>query len=172
MSDHDCKFPEVILEDVDEDENLKEGMHVLIPCPECGQTPLDNLEFMQKRQKELEDSLLAVEPYRPMYHWAPESRRKGIIRYGLRPSMPSTTSTEGYRAPYVCYADSPSWAWALSGQMKWAPEGNWDLWMTYLDKIEEPVVHATPNRPSGLYEVRSIHRLYKRDLWYVGSRMK
>ena len=172
MSDHDCIFPDVIIEEADEDENLKAGMHVLIPCPTCGETPLDNLEFMQARQKELEEALIAVEPYRPMYHWAPATRRKQINRYGLRPGMRSTTSTEGYRAPYCCFADSPSWAWALSGQVRWAPKGEWDLWMTYLNKIKDPVIHATPDRPSGLYEVRGLHRLYKRDLWYVGSRIK
>jgi hypothetical protein len=172
MSDHDCVFPEVVIEKGDEDENLKVGMKVLTPCVTCGETPLDDLHFMNNRCEELQAALLAVEPYRPLYHWTPSSRRKQINRYGLRPAMPSTTSTEGYKAPYVCFADSPSWAWALSGGMKWAPTGNWDLWMTYLHNIEEPIVHATPDRPTGLYEVRSIHRLYKRNLWYVGSRMK
>ena len=172
MSDHDCKFPEVEVEEADENDVLKAGMLVLIPCPVCGETPLDNIQFMNSRCEELQKSLIAVAPYRPLYHWAAVARRKQIIRYGLRPSMRSTTSTEGYKAPYSCFADSPSWAWALSGEMKWAPKGVWDLWMTYLDKIEEPIVHSTPDRPSGMYEVRTIHRLYKRDLWFVGSRTK
>jgi hypothetical protein len=172
MNDHDCKFPEVVIEKADEDENLKEGMKVLIPCPVCGETPLDNLEFMNNRANELQDALRAVQPYRPLYHWSPRVRMKQILRYGLRPGMRSTTSTEGLRVPYVCFADSPSWAWALSGQMKWAPSGDWDLWLTYMNDITEPILHATPDRPSGLYEVRTEHRVYKRNLWYVGSRTK
>lgn len=50
--------------------------------------------------------------------------------------------------------------------------GTWDLWQTSLDRLVEPLVLATPNRPSGLYEVRTEHRVYKRDLWLVGSREK
>jgi hypothetical protein len=172
MSDHDCKFPEVTIEKADEDENLKEGMKVLTPCLVCGETPLDNLEFMNNRAEELQAALLAVEPNRPLYHWAPRARTRQILRYGLRPAMRPSTSTEGYKVPYVCLADSPSWAWALSGEMKWTPIGEWDLWMCWLQDIKEPIVHATPDRPSGLYEVRTEHRIYKRDLWYVGSRLK
>jgi hypothetical protein len=169
--DHICTFPQVeILED-DEDDVLKKGMNVLIPCSTCGETPLDHLNFMEERSKELNDALISVEPHRPLYHWAPKSRQKQIIRYGLRPGMRRTTS-EGYRAPCVCFADSPSWAWALSGQMRRASERSWDLWQTFMDRLTSPLVLGTSERPSGLYEVRTEHRIYKRDLWYVGSREK
>lgn len=174
MADHLCQFPEIEIEEADEDENLKAGMKVLTPCPKCGETPFDHLKFMGTRQQELQDALLSYEPYRPLYHWAPANRRKQIIRYGLRPSMRSTTSSmDGYhKVPYICFADSPSWAWALSGDMLNALKDKWDLWMTWLDRIKEPIVHATPDRPSGLYEVRTEFRVYKRNLWYVGSRVK
>lgn len=182
MTDHACTFPEVLIEEADEDDNLKAGMKVLMPCPICNATPLDHVEFMENRQMELQTALLAMVPHhRPMYHWAPSVRRKQIIRYGLRPSMrPTTTVGPDYPVPYVCLADSPSWAWALSGDsFRYAPgveippwDQQWDLWQTWLHNIVEPIVHATPDRPSGLYEIRTEHRIYKRDIWYVGSRTK
>jgi hypothetical protein len=166
---HECEFPEVLIEERDEDGPLRAGMKVLIPCS-CGETPLDQFDFLHARSAELQSALLAYEPYRWLYHWAPTSRRKQILRYGLRPGMRPTTST-GYVAPCVCFADSPSWAWTLSGGMRWTPAGPWDLWQTSLDRLTDPLVLATDQRPSGLYEVRTEHRVYKRDLWLVGSRM-
>lgn len=173
MDNHICEFPEILIEEADEDDNLKAGMQVLTPCPECKETPKDYLDFIENRQKELQSALLAYEPLRPLYHWAPASRRKQIMRYGLRPGMRPTTSVgAGYKIPYICFADSPSWAWALSGDTRWSAKGEWDLWMAWLDKLIDPVVFATDERHSGLYEVRTEHRVYKRNLWYVGSRVK
>jgi len=173
MSDHNCEFPQVLIGKEDEDENglLVAGMQVLTPCPECGETPLDHLEFMDGRDAELTASLLAVEPDRGLYHWAPAARRGQINRYGLRPSMRGTTSVD-WKAPYVCFADSPAWAWALSGGMPWTPKGEWDLWQTWQTKLVEPQVLPTPDRPSGIYEIRTESRVYKRNLWLVGSRTK
>lgn len=169
---HDCIFPQILLEESDEDEqgNLKTGMQVLVPC-ECGETPVDHMEFLEARADELQQSLLAYEPFRFLYHWAPAVRRKQIIRYGLRPGMRPTAST-GYVAPSVCFADSPSWAWVLSGEQRSTPVGWWDLWQTSLNRLTEPLVLGATDRPSGLHEVRTKHRVYKRDLWYVGSRAK
>lgn len=174
VAEHDCKFPDVEILEADEGDILQKGAHVLGPCPECGETPFDHLDFLENRAKELEAALIAVQPYRPMYHWSPRERKKQIIRYGLRPHMrPTTTDSDDRRIPYVCFADSPSWAWALSGEQRRFPVGTeWDLWMTWLSDIPEPIVHATPDRPSGLYEVRTEHRIYKSKLWYVGSRIK
>lgn len=168
---HECVFPEVLVEDGDEDGILRVGMKILIPC-ECGETPLDNQQFIDARIREMEDALLAVDPVRPLYHWSPRARRKQIIRYGLRPGMRCTTATGSMGGACVCFADSPSWAWALSGGMPHAPAGEWDLWQTYQDRLVDPVVLASDERPSGLYEVRTGHRVYKRDLWHVGSRTK
>lgn len=170
MSVHDCQFPEVLIEEADEDEHLRVGMKVLTPCPECGETPLDHLEFIERHRQETQDALLAYEPYRWLYHWAPSTRRGQINRYGLRPGMRPTTSSE-MGAPCVCFADSPSWAWSLTLDGR-GHAGEWDLWQTSLDRLTEPIVLATPDRPSGLYEVRTEYRVYKRDLWLVGSRTK
>lgn len=170
MGDHACEFPEVIIEEAEEGDLLKAGMKVLIPCPDCGETPLDSLELLHRHTKELQDALLAHEPNRPLYHWSPRSRKKQIVRYGLRPGMRCTTSSGPLGAPCVCFADSPSWAWALSGQLSYTPNAEWDLWQTWLEALVDPVVLATDERPSGIYEVRTEHRVYKRDLWLVGTR--
>jgi len=100
-----------------------------------------------------------------LYHWSPTVRRRRITHDGLRPSCPSVGRE--WKPPYVCFSTSPSLAWALSGHFH--PDvPTWDLWMVW------------SNVPSG-YEVlffddgspkeyRIYERLYKRDIWYVGSR--
>lgn len=172
MIDHECTYPEVEIEEADEDNNLKAGMKVLIPCRECGANPLENMELLAMYLKESQKAVLQLEPERLLFHWSPVARRKQINRYGLRPGMRVTTTSYGKKTPYVCFADSPSWAWTLSGGMPWTPSGGWDLWQTYLNLIEEPVVLPAEDRPSGIYEVRTESRVYKSKLWLVGSRTK
>lgn len=173
MEEHECKFPDVEILEAEEGDILQKGAHVLGPCPTCGETPFDHLSFLTKRVQELESNLIAVDPNRPMYHWAPRTRRKQIQRYGLRPSMrPTTNIQEGFKAPYVCFADSPSWAWALSGDQRHSESGEWDLWMTWLNNLTDPIIRCGADRPSGIYEVRTLHRVYKSKLWFVGSRIK
>lgn len=173
MADHECVFPEITIEEGDfaPGDPLKAGDQVLAPCRTCGETPFDSLELLHAHTEELQAALLAQEPNRPLYHWAPRARRGQITRYGLRPGMRVTTSSEK-GAPCVCLADTPSWAWALSGGLRWTPAGEWDLWQTWLEALTDPVVLASPDRPSGIYEVRTESRVYKRDLWWVGSRIK
>jgi hypothetical protein len=171
VNTHDCEFPEVVIEEADENDLLHVGMKVLTPCVDCGETPLDHLEFMISHTQEIQAALLAYQPFLMLYHWAPADRRKQILHYGLRPGMRPTTSSE-VTAAIVCFADSPSWAWSLSGEMNWTPDGEWDLWQTSLDRITDPIVLATEDRPSGIYEIRTEHRVWKRDLWLVGSRAR
>lgn len=174
----DCTFPEVIITEDDEDGNLKAGMEVLLPCS-CGETPYDHMGVLELEHKRAGEALLQAGPVQVLFHWAPATRRKQIIRYGLRPHMRVTTSSRDdglggndWRASCVCFADSPSWAWALSGEQPNAPSGEWDLWQTWLGALEDPTVMASEDRLSGIHEVRITHRLFKRDLWWVGSRIK
>lgn len=163
--DHECRFAEVIVEG--DDGPLRQGMRVLVPCPDCGDTPFGHLGMLEDEHRQISEAIKAVEPFRMLYHWAPTARRKQIIRYGLRPSMRATTSS--VCAPMICFADSPSWAWALSGGMR-SDVTWWDLWQTSLDRLDEPTVLGSPDRSSGIYEVRTTKRVYKRHVWYVGSR--
>lgn len=173
MAEHVCVFPNVEILESEEGDLLQKGDQVLGVCPECGENALEHVSFLESRNEELQKSLLSVEPHRFLYHWAPQSRAKQIKKYGLRPNMrPTTNISEGFKAPYICFADSPSWAWALSGDQKHSESGFWDLWMVRLSDISEPIAQATPDRPSGLYEVRTEHRVYKSKIWYVGSRFK
>ena len=170
MTDHECQFPEMELEAGDEDGNLKAGMRVLAPCRECGNTPLDELEFMQGHAHELEQTLLRVAQVTWLYHWSPTARRKQITRYGVMPHRRPTTNTS-LTVNHSCWADNPRWAWALSGGMPWTPSGEWDLWQTRLDLLDESLVHVLPSA-DGIHEVRVEGRVWKRHVWLVGQRTK
>ena len=168
MTVHDCVFSEIeILED---DGELRVGDLVLRPCRTCGETPGDHVEWLQAHVDEATAALFASRPTMPLFHWAPAARRKQIIRYGLRPGSRANTSSESF--PVICFADSASWAWALSGDMRWTPPGEWDLWQTSLDRLVDPIILPGRGRLSGIYEVRTSSRVFKRDLWHVGSRVK
>lgn len=167
---HECEFGEVIIEAADDLEGLVAGDKVLTPCRVCGETPLEHLDWQTYRMTEMSKALMDAMPVKILYHWSPASRRKMIKHYGLRPGSRAVTSSTAF--PVICLADSPSWAWALSGEQRSAPLGEWDLWQTRLDVIKEPIVLADDQRLSGIHEVRTEERIWKRDLWYVGSRMK
>lgn len=173
MAEHECRFPEVVIGERDDDGPLTAGMQVLTPC-ECGGTPLDEINWysntLEATQKALD--LLLVSRLMALYHWAPAARRKQIIRYGLRPKMrPTTNASPDWVAPYVCFGDTADWAWALSGAQRGSPSGEWDLWLTRADLLTEP--HILPSsETNGIHEVRTEHRVWKRHLSYVGSRVK
>lgn len=168
---HHCRFPEVVIKAAQADDNLRRGMRVLIPCS-CGETPLDHVVTTEAEKRDALAALVQAQPQHVLFHWAPAQRRKQIIRYGLRPHMRSTTCSEGWKAPCICFADSPSWAWALSGGMRYTPSGEWDLWETTLDALVDPIILPGVGRASGIYEVRTEHRVFKRDLRYVATRSK
>jgi hypothetical protein len=172
---HECVNPEVRIGD-DEDGlgDLRPGDLVLAPCPVCGETPFDAMQDLQRRLDETQAALTNHRADTPLYHWSPTAKRGQINRSGLLPGRRTTTSTadDGFRGAAVCLADSPSWAWALSGGMPWTPAGSWDLWETRLELLTDPVVLASQDRASGLYEVRTEHRVWKRDVWLAGQRWK
>lgn len=168
---HDCVFPEAEITEDDVDGVLESGMRVLLPCSICGEAPLDHLGVIEDEWERIGKTIVMLNSHIPLFHWAPTTRRKQIIRYGLRPRMRATTS--GYHgSPVICLADSPSWAWALSGGMRYTPSGSWDLWQTSMDRLEDPKVLATTDRRSGIYEVRTLSRVFKSDVWYVATREK
>jgi hypothetical protein len=190
---HDHDWQEWKLEGHEVDLAVGVDALVMAPCTLCGMTALEGLqgvveaaEDAQAREVEARRALaeLVLRDDMTLFHWSPTRRRKQIIRHGLRPGQRPTVSSidpaddlnADWRAPVVCYADSPSWAWGLSGDMPWTEGGSWDLWQTYVSCLEDPIVmpdHPGPKqRPSGIYEVRTTHTVRKRDLWLVGSRVK
>lgn len=112
----------------------------------------------------------------PLYHWSPTRNRKGIARRGLVVGRPHVThgDDDGWRASYLCFGPSPSLGWGLSGGMYWTESGEWDLWQTALGDLTEPYarVEIDNEGPFGIYEVRTDHRVMKRHLWLVGTRIK
>lgn len=103
-----------------------------------------------------------------LYHWAPIERRPSIQRRGLVPG--SRSRDRLWRPPYVCFSDSPSLAWALSGGMPGNRGTTWDLWMTDTDRLDGYEALFFDDEPERMKEARVYHRVYKRDLWHVGTR--
>ena len=104
-----------------------------------------------------------------LYHWSPTVRRKQIIRRGLVPGSLSTA--RDWRPPYVCFADSPSLAWALSGDTERGQQiERWDLWVMWSSVVTEIEALPFDDDPEQIKEYRVYERIYKRHLWYVGSR--
>lgn len=105
-----------------------------------------------------------------LYHWSPTTRRKQIIHYGIRVGMWSPDRL--WKPPCSCWADNAELAWILSGQIH--PEiKEWDLWMTYSNVpkgIELRIDYSPGKQGHYVKEYRIYERIYKRDLWYVGSR--
>lgn len=101
------------------------------------------------------------------FHWSPSSRRKSIQRSGLVPGKFSTDRL--WKPPHICLADSPRLAWQLSGGMSrgWEhPE--WDLWEVW---THEQAGYEKLYFDSGaIKEIRVFDRIYKRNVWLVGSR--
>lgn len=105
-----------------------------------------------------------------LYHWSPLSRRRAILHRGL---MPGSWSTDRqWKPPYVCFADSPSLAWALSGATERGKETeeDWDLWMMHSDVPSGMEALCFDDDPEQVKEYRVYERVYERDLWWVGSR--
>lgn len=110
----------------------------------------------------------------PLYHWSPAARRKRITGSGLKVGQAPVTHSPGWRAPYVCFAETPSWAWALSGmrhERKPRQPGVWDLWQVNVNGYRgEPVPPFSSEEGHRWHEVRVHERIYKRHLWHVASR--
>ncbi len=101
-----------------------------------------------------------------LYHWAPTSRRKQITRYGLKPG--SLSSCGQWKPPYICLAHSPRQAWNLIGRFRpQIPE--WDLWWTSSDVVGG--YEIIPDDYGDAREYRVYHRIFKRHLWLVGTRI-
>lgn len=103
-----------------------------------------------------------------LYHWSPTDRRKSIVRNGLLPG--SRSRTFDWRPPYVCFSDSPSLAWALSAGVTGSEHPSWDLWMVWASCLNGYEVLPFDDEPDRVKEYRVYHRIYKRDLWFVGTR--
>lgn len=102
-----------------------------------------------------------------IFHWSPTVRRKQILRYGLRPNCRSTTNV-AWKAPYVAFATSPSLAWSLSGDLRPDIE-SWDLWQAWTSRFSG--YERLSFNEDTQAEIRVYERCFKRDIWYVGTRV-
>lgn len=101
----------------------------------------------------------------PLYHWSPVERRASILRHGLKPGQLSRDGE--WRPPYVCFSDSPSLGWALSGAFS-DKAGEWDLWMMWSNVPKRLKRRRDLGR--GPTEYRVFEQVPKRSLWHVGVR--
>lgn len=105
-----------------------------------------------------------------LYHWSPRARRNGILRHGLCPHKRGNLSD--WRPPYVCFCAYPNTAWALSATHS-GKRGQWDLWCVWSDRAGEYVTRNSgrnPRRQWHLTEFRTLKRIPKSKIWFVGSR--
>ena len=101
-----------------------------------------------------------------LYHWSPIERRSRIKRYGMLPGSHSVTKE--WKPPYTCWSDSPSLAWALSGMMH-GKGREWDLWTMWSNVPKGyELLTFDDGEPK---EYRVYERVFKRDIWYVGTRI-
>ena len=68
----------------------------------------------------------------------------------------------------MCLADSPVLAWQLIGRYRRSIR-DWDLWWT--TSAAAAPMEMIPFDSGPPREHRVYHRIYKRDLWFVGSRV-
>lgn len=116
-----------------------------------------------------------------LYHWSPTSRRNSIIRSGLLPRQEPVFRDElmgNWRAPYVCLSPSPSLAWTLSVRRDRDIVKEWDLWMVSRNQLNEADLEYTVKLEDlgrgvrEIKEIRVMERIYKRYVWYVGTRIE
>jgi hypothetical protein len=105
-----------------------------------------------------------------LYHWSPSSRRASINRRGFVPGSLSLCGL--WRPPFTCFSDTPELAWILSGRIH--PEvPDWDLWCVDkqdLEHVEIILDTYYDTHRHYIKEYRVYHRIYKRYIWWVGSR--
>lgn len=101
-----------------------------------------------------------------LYHWAPRERRKSIERRGLEPGHWSPDRL--WKPPCICLANGPKMAWLLCGRYRPGIR-EWDLWwVSSLDLEGYEIIPSDDGEPR---EYRVYHRIYKRHLWMVGTRV-
>lgn len=105
-----------------------------------------------------------------LYHWSPVERRNSILKKGLRISQkPEASCLEDWCAPYICFSDSPSLAWALSARFL-NKASEWDLWMCWSNA--GPLGKPIGRRDDLTFptEYRVFENIPKKKLWLVGTR--
>lgn len=100
-----------------------------------------------------------------LYHWTPVSRRKQILKQGLRVGRKPVVHSQAFQ--YLCFSNSPSMAWALSAVHY--PTGEWDLWMCWSDCVDGSIAKREDLNPLTT-EFRFYQDIPKSKIWLVGTR--
>jgi hypothetical protein len=105
-----------------------------------------------------------------LYHWSPVVNHDSILRRGL--CIKHRSINGEWRPPYICFAPTPSLAWALSATHNRHIK-KWDLWCCWNDSVSgyEKLFQGDKNWPKTWpTEYRVYERIPKSRLWYVGTR--
>lgn len=126
------------------------------------------------RTEECADNHSMAKEDTPLYHWSPAERRRQINKTGL---VPGSWSTDRFwKPPVICLASNPQLAWALSGgTARGAQHAEWDLWQVWMSDLngyEEIVDYYKNSDQTYIKEYRVYHRIYKKDVWYVATRIR
>ncbi|MDX1495011.1 MAG: hypothetical protein R3253_13165 [Longimicrobiales bacterium] len=118
----------------------------------------------------------------PLYHWSPKRFRDQILKEGLRVRMPCRLGAvdpetgEGLEIsfPWLCFACSPSAAWALimEPELESVDAGGqgWDLWEARPVGSSDRSAEFRVRGDLTVMEVR-IHNSVPPDrIWWVGER--
>lgn len=102
------------------------------------------------------------------FHWSPTAVRPRILHSGLLPNQWSRDRL--WKPPYVCLAPSPLLGWSLSGGMGQEPQiESWDLWEVFVGE-QKGYEELKDDRNGRVKEIRVYERIYKRNVYYLGSR--
>lgn len=104
-----------------------------------------------------------------LYHWSPASRRAAIQRQGLVIGSDTVIHSAGWTPTYMCFSDSPSFAWAYSGALSQVAE-EWDLWMTWSNWIPGGVFRRGDHSARMPAEYRAKSNVPRSKLWLVATR--
>lgn len=103
------------------------------------------------------------------YHWSPDVNFHSIKKHGLlvptkHPKLVvPVTCSEGHRNPHISLGKTPAFAWALSADMPWTPEGWWNLYEIWLEGIRHRSIGT---------EVQVRVDIPRRQVCWIANRLK
>lgn len=102
-----------------------------------------------------------------IYHWSPRRNRASILMHGLTPYKPAIR--HDFKPAYICFSNSPSYAWALSPAINRQIFTTWDLWMTW-SNVTSKLTRCRFNALPHAQEYRVTEAISPRKIWFVGTR--
>lgn len=103
-----------------------------------------------------------------LFHWAPKSRRRSILKHGLKIGMKQACHSKGWRANYLCFSDWPVYAWTYSAGTTWVRQ-EWDLWVVRSDCVGR-ITYRFDMKGQQPAELRTWQDIPPESIAYVATR--